>query len=84
MANNRFNQQIQTVKETQSGGKGVMPLKGTAQPSSLNMSVANWPGLPGKAGPDRAQGMPEEKIYAQAKGIRGGTDGDDGATSKDF
>ncbi len=72
MANNRFNQQIKTISEPSSGGQGVKPLKGSPQPSNLNMSVPSWPGLPGKSGPDRSAGVPEVKIYAQANGIRGG------------
>lgn len=76
MANNRFNPQIQTVPESTSGGKGVMPKRGTPQPSNLPMRTAGYPGLPGKAGPDRSNGVPEEKIYASAQGLRGGKDSD--------
>lgn len=84
MANNRFNSQIQTIPEKASGGQGVFPKKGEPQKSEIRMSSPNWGGLPGKAQRDRANGMPEEKIYAQAKGLRGGSDDDNGASSKDF
>ena len=77
MANPRFNTQIRTLDESTKGGKGVEPLKGEPQKSDLKMSVPKWPGLPGKAqSKDRAQGIPEEKVYAQAEGLRGGKDED--------
>lgn len=76
MANNRFNNQIQTITEPQSGGQGARPKKGEPQKSSLPMGTARYPGLPGKAGPDRAAGMPEAKIYASAQGIRGSRSSD--------
>lgn len=73
MANNLFNKQIQTIPERTSGGKGVMPQKGEPQKSDLPMRTAGYPGLPGKAqSRDRANGVPEEKIYASAEGLRGG------------
>lgn len=88
MANNLFNKQIQTIPEKTSGGRGVFPMKGTPQQSSLNVSSPSWPGLPGKSGPDRANGIPEEKIYASAQGLRGGADADPGPSGgpshKDF
>lgn len=88
MANNRFNSQIQTIPEKTAGGKGVLPKKGEIQKVALNVSSPNWPGLPGKAGPDRSNGVPEEKIYASAQGLRGGADADPGPSGgpshKDF
>lgn len=88
MANNRFNSQIKTIPEKTSGGKGVLPQTGEIQKVALNVSSPSWPGLPGKSGPDRAAGMPEEKIYASAQGLRGGVDSDPGPSGgpshKDF
>ncbi len=69
MANNRYNKQIQTVSEKPSGGQGVKPLKGSPQPSSLNMSLPTWGGLPGKSGPDRSAGVTKKTGYAQNKGL---------------
>lgn len=77
MANNRFNTQIQTIPEKTSGGKGVLPKTGGPQKSDLPMRTPNWPGLPGKAGPDRSNGVSEEKIYASTQGLAGGKDDDD-------
>ena len=36
---------------------------------SLNESVANYPGLPGKTGPDRTNGVKKLKIHPQSQGI---------------
>lgn len=84
MANNFYNKQIQTINESTTGGKGVMPKVGQPQKSDLPMRVANWPGLPGASQKDRSNGSPEEKIYAQAIGLRGGHDDDTGLKSNDF
>lgn len=79
MANNFYNKQIPTIKQPTTG-KGVLPQKGQPQKSELNMSGPNWPGLPGKTQRERNRGIPEEKIYASAQGIRGGSDGDGSLT----
>ena len=78
MSNQRYNEAF-TMKEPKTG-KGVFPQKGESQKSQLNISVANWPGLPGKSQRDRSRGIPEEKIYAQSLGLAGGNDGDDNLT----
>ena len=70
---------------------GVKPVgPGKFQADSMpeiNERKQIWPGLPGKAGPDRSNGSPTEKVYASAQGIAGGTDTDAAsdfpATSKD-
>ena len=80
MSNQRYNDQT-TLKQARSGGKGVLPLKGEPQKSSLNLSVPNWPGLPGREQKDRSRGIPSEKIYAQSKGLLGGNDDDEGSSS---
>lgn len=41
------------------------------------MRTANWGGLPGNPQKrDRANGIPEENVYAKAVGLRGGVDDD--------
>lgn len=75
MPNSRFNRQVGNVKPT--GPSGVKPLPSGNPPVSMPERTAAWPGLPGKAGPDRSAGMPEEKVYAKAVGIAGGKDDDD-------
>ena len=61
---------------------GVKPVgPGKFQSDSMpeiNERKQIWPGLPGKAGPDRSNGSPTEKVYASAQGICGGTDTDTG------
>lgn len=83
MANKRYSQNISTLKQSATG-TGVKPLsKGKPTGSySIKESTASWPGLPGKAQKDRSWGVHEEKVYATAKGIRGGVD-DDPGESKD-
>lgn len=83
MANNRFNKQIQTVPEPMTGGKGVMPLQPSKASLSVEESHPSWGGLPGKAGPNRSNGSPEEKTYAFTQGLAGGKD-KDGGNLKDF
>ena len=83
MANPRYASQS-PLADAQKSAKGVMPLKGEPQKSELNLSSPNWGGLPGKTGPDRRQGIPAEKIYAQAVGIAGGADEDDKGGSSKF
>jgi hypothetical protein len=82
MANSRFNSQVGQVKKTSAEYAG--PKRGSDSVPSLNMSGPSWPALPGKSGPDRSAGFPEEKVYAQAKGLAGGADGDDAGATKDF
>lgn len=81
MANDYFNKQVGTIKQP-SSGTGVKPLPAGKPDLSMPMRTAAWPGLPGKAGPDRSNGVPEEKVYACAQGLRGGKDNDPGP-SKD-
>lgn len=74
MANSYYNTQIRNLKQPKSG-QGVKPLPAGPLQDSLNIRTAAWPGLPGPAQPrDRSNGVPEEKVYAQAMGLRGGRD----------
>lgn len=43
--------------------------KPLAKAASVNESVANWPGLPGKAGPDRSMGTPRVKVHPKRIGL---------------
>lgn len=61
---------------------GVKPIQSGPRRDTVTIRTAKWPGLPGKAGPDRSNGVPEEKVYPFAQGIRGGSD-DDPGPSKD-
>ena len=45
------------VREKSKGGKKYTPPGATPQPSNMPMKSPNWPGLPGKGGPDRAAGV---------------------------
>ena len=69
MPNSRYSN-IGQVKKTNATYSD--PKRGSDSVPSLNMTGPNWPGLPGKAGPDRSGGFGKEvKIYAQGKGIEG-------------
>lgn len=81
MPNPNFNKQVPQQKPAPSSG--VKPLPSGSPDLSMPMRTASWPGLPGKAGPDRSNGVPEEKVYAMAQGLRGGVDNDPGP-STDF
>lgn len=81
MANKFYNTQIRNIDQP-SSGQGVKPLSPGKPDLSMPMRTARWPGLPGEAGPDRSAGAPEEKVYAFAQGLRGGSDEDKGE-SKD-
>lgn len=82
MSNDRFNTPYNDT-EPQSGPQtGQKPLPAGPKDQAIPMRTAKWPGLPGKAGPDRSAGVPEEKVYPYAQGIRGGSD-DDPGPSKD-
>lgn len=81
MPNNYFNRQIADIKEPKSS-QGRKPLPAGKPDLSMPERTASWPSLPGKAGPERSNGVPEEKVYAFAQGLRGGKDNDPGS-SKD-
>lgn len=49
-----------TAPSKQTGGQGGSnKAMGKAPSLSMPEKTANWPGLPGKAGPDRSAGVPE-------------------------
>lgn len=75
MSNDRFNDQLND-QEPQDG-QGQKPLPAGSKSQDIPMRTADWPGLPGKAGPDRSAGVPKEKVYATAEGIAGGADDGD-------
>lgn len=57
MPNPRYNN-----VQSRNGGKADYSEQadGPAPSTSMPMKTANWPGLPGKAGPNRANGTPKE------------------------
>lgn len=62
MANKYYN--TDTVTSKQSGGSGGSnAAQGSGGPAAGKTGTAAWPGLPGKAGPNRAGGAPT-KGYA--------------------
>ena len=63
MANKYHDQGANPSK--QSGGEGGSN-KATGNPPSMSMpeKTANWPGLPGKSGPDRSGGVPNNGYFA--------------------
>ncbi len=36
---------------------------------AVNERTANWPGLPGKSGPNRSAGVKKVKIHAKSEGL---------------
>lgn len=61
MANKRHNPLPNT--------KGANPGNGSAPNAKMNMKVANYPGLPGKTGPDRSAGVKKLRTHPQDIGI---------------
>lgn len=43
--------------------------KPRAKEPAFNEKTANWPGLPGKSGPERSAGVPRVKIHPASKGL---------------
>ena len=41
----------------------------SAPETPVNERTANWPGLPGKSGPNRSAGVKKLKVYASSKGL---------------
>lgn len=72
-ATGAMKQGIGTVSSTKAKTPGTI----RAGTDPMPMKTPSWPGLPGKTQPrDRSAGVPEEKVYAVARGLRGGTDND--------
>lgn len=76
MPNAYWNKQVSPQKT--SSGDGVKPIASGSTQTAMPERTAAWPGLPGKSGPDRSAGVPEEKVYAYAQGLRGGKEVSDG------
>jgi hypothetical protein len=55
-------------KELGNKAKSSPPKKG-GKGAGVNEKTANWPGLPGKEGPDRSNGVYKCKTYPTSKGI---------------
>lgn len=58
---NKFNQEPQS-------GKPPKTKRGT-KATSMPMKTANWGGLPGKSGPNRANGVEKLKTDADSEGL---------------
>ncbi len=43
--------------------------KAGGKPPKLTLKTANWPGLPGKSGPDRSAGVKKLKIHPASQGL---------------
>ncbi len=43
--------------------------KARAPAATVNERTANWPGLPGKSGPDRSAGVKKLKIHPASQGL---------------
>ncbi len=56
--------------ETQLGNRPPkFKRKSPAKQPPINERTANWPGLAGKAGPDRSAGVRKLKIHPTSKGL---------------
>ncbi len=56
--------------DKQLGNKASPPKrKKGAAAASVNEKTAPWPGLPGKAGPNRSAGVKKLKVYASSTGL---------------
>lgn len=65
MANPRFSK---TAPSRGTDGKAKQPGGGTSK-AEMPMKTAAWPGLPGKSGPNRSNGVPKIKAYPKSEGI---------------
>lgn len=68
MPNDRFNTQVRTIKEP-SSGQGVKPLPRGSKSTSMPERTANWPGTPGKSGPNRSAGVTKVKQFPKSSGL---------------
>ena len=51
------------------GGKKPGPDRKAGGRGSVTEKTASWPGLPGKAGPNRSAGTPKAKVYPKSEGL---------------
>ena len=51
------------------GTVGNTDSKKAPAPSAVTESTANWPGLPGKSGPNRTNGVGKSKAHPKSEGI---------------
>jgi len=58
---NKFNQQPQT-------GKPPKTQRGSTH-TTVNEKTASWAGLPGKSGPNRAQGVEKLRTHPKTEGL---------------
>ncbi len=67
MPNPYYNKQVSNIKTK--GGAGSVSVKGSGGAGALTEKTASWPGLPGKSGPNRANGVTKVKIYPKSEGL---------------
>lgn len=64
MANKYHNQGANPSSQSGDGG-GSNKAQGSPANVSMPVRTANWPGLPGKSGPDRSAGVPNRGYVGQ-------------------
>jgi hypothetical protein len=68
MPNDYHNRQV-TDMHNPTSGSGVKPLPAGKPDLSMPVRTANWPGLPGKGGPERSAGVPRPKTHPAKEGF---------------
>lgn len=66
------NPNYQKTSPRPTGGPGSPPSPPgakSAAPSPMNEKTVNWPGLPGKSGPNRSVGVPKAKVHPKSEGL---------------
>ena len=51
------------------GKAGNTDSKKAPAPAAVTESTANWPGLPGKSGPNRSNGVAKLKVNPKSEGL---------------
>lgn len=70
MTNPNYNSAANKRPPSKSGKGAPLPAEGRS-PAGAPMpeKSPNWPGLPGKSGPDRSAGVKRAKVYPKSQGI---------------
>ena len=68
MANPRYSD-VAPKREGKDPAKGSPDKACKPACADMTMKTANWPGLPGKSGPNRSNGVPKAKAYPKSDGI---------------
>ncbi len=59
---NKFHAKKNSIKPPSTGESGTRKDK-------VDEKTANWPGLPGKSGPNRSNGVRKVKTHAKSEGV---------------